>query len=131
MNIPASNTGNTSFDPLLKNPAPFQEMGLFTIKVQEIIHFIKTLFQPCVLYKKLKVMIAQGLPQGGSLSTGLSNFYYARMTSLHLEDLPPPDAEGEIITIVDHFLFFVQISRKRKTIPIWHKQWNSGVQLPV
>ena len=89
-------------------------MGLFTVKVQEIQHFIKTSFQPCVLYKKFQVKMAKGFPQGGCLSTNLCCICYARMIFLPLEDWTPADAEGVIITIADDFLFFVQIIRKAK-----------------
>lgn len=99
VNIPLDEYGN-----LLFRPKYSLKRGILTINVQKILGVIEASLQPCVAYKKLKIKLAKGLPQGCCLSRDLCDFYLARMTSLHLDDLTA-DAEGVIIRVADDFLF--------------------------
>ncbi|XP_045130377.1 telomerase reverse transcriptase-like isoform X3 [Portunus trituberculatus] len=100
LNIPVDITKDLSYKHL-KN---FKKQSHFTINVHDILLTIEASLQPCVLYNKLKIKVAEGLPQGCFLSLDLCEFYYARMTSLYLDDLQANN-EGIIIRVVDDFLF--------------------------
>ena len=122
--IPNIEHGLPIFPPIFQDQLrEKKENSLSTINVQEILKFIEASLQPCVQYRNLKIKICEGLPQGCPLSTELCNFFYASMTSLHLDDLTA-GSDGAIIRTVDDFLY---ISRSLENTQQFHDRMMKGI----